>query len=594
MIYVCKVCGYKYDESKENTPFEKLGDDWVCPICGVGKNMFEALKETVPQQDSTQKEDKNLSDVLTETLSNWGVKCVFGMVGHSNLGTSDAIRKQSQKGDMQFIGIRHEGAGAFASSAYGKLMNKPSAVLTIAGPGATNLLTGIYDAKLDSAPLIALTGQIPAKELGWKAFQEIDLEKPFADAVSDQYTLSATSRVGDMVSSACRNAILKKSPVQIILPDDIQTLPTSQKADTPQGVIFSAKPSPSFAEMENASEILKSAKLPIIIVGAGCVNAMNEVLTFAETLDIPIATTYRAKGFLPDSHQLACGVIGRSGTAVANKIASDSDLIIGLGCSFSKHSEIPKNKKIIQVDINPIALGRLRRIDCGLTGDISETLPMLTSIAKQKTSFISRKAEISALWAEWRIEKSKRAKSVEGAISPACACNALSKTVPQNAIVSVDVGNVAYSVGRYFESANQRFLLSFYLGSIGVGLPSAIGAWCASQEENSPVKNRPVVAIVGDGGLGQYLAEWTTIAKYNMDIKCVVFNNSELAKISKEQRNAHFDVWETSLTNPSFADFAKLCGTNGVRLSNPETLEQDLQSALSQKGACLIEIVIKE
>ena len=170
----------------------------------------------------------------------------------------------------------------------------------------------------------------------------------------------------------------------------------------------------------------------------------------------------------------------------------------------------------------------------------------------------------------------------------------MTKSVPQNAIISVDVGNVAYSLGRYFESANQRFLLSFYLGSIGVGLPSAIGAWCASQEENSPVKNRPVVAVVGDGGLGQYLTEWTTVAKYNMDIKCVVFNNSELAKISLEQRNAHYDVWETSLVNPSFAEFAKLCGTNAVRLTNPETLEQDLQKAISQKGACLIEIDIKE
>ena len=594
MIYICKVCGYEYDESKEATSFADLPDSWVCPVCGVGKDMFEAGDEPNAQQESDTQESENLSEVLAQTLSNWGVKYVFGMVGHSNLGTADAIRKQVQKGDMEFIGIRHEGAGSFASSAYGKLMGKPSAVLTIAGPGATNLLTGVYDAKLDSAPLIALTGQIPAKELGWKAFQEIDLEKPFADAVSDQYTLSATSRVGDMASSACRNAILKKSPVQIILPDDIQTAPSSQKATTPQGVIFSAKPSPAFAEMEKASEILKSSKLPIIIVGAGCVNAMNEVLAFAETLDIPIATTYRAKGFLPDSHALACGVIGRSGTSVANKLASDSDLIIGLGCSFSKHSEIPKNKKIIQIDINPLALGRLRRIDCGLTGDIAETLPMLCSIAKQKVSFLSRKAEISALWAEWREEKTKRANASTGAITPALACQALTKSVPQNAIVSVDVGNVAYSVGRYFESANQRFLLSFYLGSIGVGLPSAIGAWCASQEENSPVKNRPVVAIVGDGGLGQYLTEWTTVAKYNMDIKCVVFNNSELAKISLEQRNAHYDVWETSLVNPSFADFAKLCGTNAVRLTNPDTLEQDLQNAISQKGACLIEIDIKD
>ena len=594
MKYVCKVCGYTYDESKENIAFAQLPETWVCPVCGVGKNMFEAIVEQPTQEPSTNTQTETLSDTLAQTLSNWGVKWIFGMVGHSNLGTADAIRKQTQKGNMNFVAIRHEGAGAFAASGYGKLMDKPSAVLTIAGPGATNLITGVYDAKLDSAPLIALTGQIPAKELGWKAFQEIDLEKPFADAVSDQYTLSTTSKVGDLTTSACRNAILKKSPVQIILPDDVQVAPSSQKAGSPQGTIFSARPSPAFAEMESACELLKSARLPIIIVGNGCKNAMPQVIEFAETFSIPMATTYRAKGFVADSHELACGVIGRSGTAVANRIASDSDLIIGLGCSFSKHSEIPKNKKIVQIDINANSLGRLRRIDCGLVGDIAETLPMLSSMLKQKTSYLPRKAEISALWEEWRAEKTKRANAIPNAITPACACQALSKVVPQNAVVSVDVGNVAYSVGRYFESANQRFLLSFYLGSIGVGLPSAIGAWCATKEENSPVKDRPVVAIVGDGGLGQYLAEWTTVAKHNMDIKCVVFNNSELAKISLEQRNAHFDVWETSLTNPSFAEFAKLCGTNGVRLSNPETLEQDLAKAMSEKGACLIEIVIKE
>ena len=594
MKYVCKVCGYTYDESKENIAFAQLPDSWVCPVCGVGKNMFEAIVEQPTQEPSTNTQTETLSETLAQTLSNWGVKWVFGMVGHSNLGTADAIRKQTQKGDMNFVAIRHEGAGAFAASGYGKLMDKPSAVLTIAGPGATNLLTGVYDASLDSAPLIALTGQIPTKELGWKAFQEIDLEKSFADAVSAQYTLSANSQVGDLATSACRNAILKKSPVQIILPDDVQVVPSSQKAGSPQGTIFSARPSPSFAEMESASEILKSAKLPIIVVGNGCKNAMKEVLNFAETLSIPIATTYRAKGFLPDTHPLACGVIGRSGTAVANRIASDSDLIIGLGCSFSKHSEIPKGKKIVQIDINANSLGRLRRIDCGLVGDIAETLPMLCSMLKQKTSYLPREAEISAFWEEWRIEKTKRANAIDNAITPACVCQALSKTVPQNAIVSVDVGNVAYSVGRYFESTDQRFLLSFYLGSIGVGLPSAIGAWCATQEKDSPMRNRPVVAIVGDGGLGQYLAEWTTVAKYNMDIKCVVFNNSELAKISKEQRNAHYDVWETSLVNPSFAEFAKLCGTNAVRLSNPETLEQDLVKAMSEKGACLIEIIIKE
>ncbi len=590
MIYVCKICGYKYDESKEQTTFAQLPDDWTCPVCGVKKNMFEPLAESVATENS---QDSTASDVLAQTLSNWGVKWVFGMVGHSNLGVADAIRKRVANGDMKFIGIRHEGAAAFACSAYGKLMGKPAACLTIAGPGATNLITGLYDAKLDSAPIIALTGQIPASELGYYAFQEIDLSKPFSDAVGACFNLSTTARVGDLTSEACRSSILTKSPSQIILPDDIQTMKTTSRASTPNGRLFASASSPSFDELEKAADIIRKSRKPFIVIGAGCARAMDKVFSFAEELNIPVATTYRAKGYIPDSHSLACGVIGRSGTSVSALLSSECDLIIGLGCGFSKHSEIPKGKKTLQIDINSRALGRLREIEFGLTGDIAETLPMLASILRAKTNFEDRRAQISAEWENWRAKKSARAsKSELGAIDSALACDALTKTIPNNAIVSVDVGNVAYSFGRYFEVEDQRMLLSFCLGSIGVGLPSAMGAWCASNEEDSDFKGRPVVAVVGDGGLGQYLSEWTTVAKYGMDIKCVVFNNSELAKISLEQRNAHFDVWETSLKNPSFAEFAKLCGTKAVRITDPAKMQEQLAEAMSEKGAVLIEISV--
>ncbi len=594
MIYTCKVCGYEYDEATENVPFAELPDSWVCPVCGVGKNLFEAkIDSSNNEQTPIVKENPTISEVLADTLANWGVRWVFGMVGHSNLGAADAIRKKVASGDMNFIGIRHEGAASFACSAYGKLMGKPAACLTIAGPGATNLLTGLYDAKLDSSPVIALTGQIPASELGYYAFQEIDLSKPFSDAVGSQFDLSSTMRVGDLVSEACRNSILKKSPSQIILPDDIQVMKTDSTLGNPDGRCLVSSASPSFAELEKTADFIKSSTRPMIIVGAGCVKAMRAVIDFAETLNIPMVTTYRAKGYLPDSHPLACGVIGRSGTTVSATISSECDLIIGLGTSFSKHSEVPKNKKILQIDNNVFALGRLRKIDCGLVGDIAETMPILLSILRGKTNFVSQGDEISSLWESWRAEKSKRAKNSKlGAIDPVAACESLSKYIPKNAIVSVDVGNVAYSFGRYFEATDQRMLLSFYLGSIGVGLPSAMGAWCAANENDSDYKGRPVVAVVGDGGLGQYLSEWTTVAKNSMDIKCVVFNNSELAKISLEQRNAKFDVWETSLRNPSFAEFAKLCGTKAVRISDPEKLDEQLSAAMSEDGAVMIEIDI--
>ena len=154
----------------------------------------------------------------------------------------------------------------------------------------------------------------------------------------------------------------------------------------------------------------------------------------------------------------------------------------------------------------------------------------------------------------------------------------------------MDVGNVAYAFGRYFEAKNQRALLSFYLGSIGVGLPAAIGAWCATRD-NAALGRRPVVAVVGDGGLGQYLAEWTTVVRCGMDVKCVVFNNSELAKISLEQRNARVSVWETRLHNPNLEEFAKLCGSAGVRVSDPATLREDLARAFATPGPVLVEVL---
>ena len=610
MIYTCSVCGFKYDESKEKVPFKDLPDTWACPVCGVGKKMFkpensesperqpEAAAEPAAQTEGAAmselpKTPETVSDALVQTLSNWGVKWVFGMVGHSNLGAAEAIRKLAAKGEMRFVGIRHEGAAAFACSAYGKLTGKPAACITIAGPGATNLITGLYDAKLDRAPVIALTGQVPLSEKGRYAFQEIDLVKSFADVAGYQAEISDSCDAGETASRLCKNAMLSKSPSQAILPDDMQTraIKPGRKAGFPGAFKTSAKSVPPISDVQAAADLLRTAKRPIIVVGEGCAESIGAVADFAEHFAIPFATTYRAKGFLPDSHQLACGVIGASGTQVSAKIAGECDFIIGLGTGFSRHSMIPDGKHIIQIDIRPEALGRLKKIDLGIVGDVGQTLPILKELLKNSAAFEDRCGQIAEEWKSWRAEKERRAaRSRIGAIDAAAVCGALSRHVPPNAIVSVDVGNVAYSYGRYFESKNQRALLSFYLGSIGVGLPGAMGAWCAANEKGGVFEGRPVVAVVGDGGLGQYLAEWTTVAKYGMDIKLVVFNNSELAKISLEQRNAHMEVWETSLKNPPFSEFAKLCGTKSLRISDPETLDAQMASAMSERGAVLIEV----
>ncbi len=598
MVYICKICAYKYDESKEGIPFAELPQDWVCPICGAPKSLFEAespseknaelLSGAAPGK-SPDADGRKLGDAMAEALFECGVKWVFGMVGHSNLGIADGIRRN---GKINFISIRHEGAAAFACSGYGKLTGKPAACLSIAGPGATNLMTGLYDAKLDGAPLLAITGQVPTSDLGSYIFQEIDFNALFKDVAVWQYTIMNQDRAALAVRLAYKHSIISSGVSQISVPDDVQTMAVPgeiQKSDISlKKACFGA----SLEESAKAAKFILQYKRPAVLIGAGCGGAMDEVLKFVETLKCPAFTTYRAKGFIPDSHPYSCGLVGRSGSNVSAKFLSEADCIIALGSGLSRHTAIPDDKPVLQLDCNIASIGRLRRADFPIVGDIASTLPHMRAVIAEERNFEDRSADIAAEWAAWRAEKKRRSgESRIGAISPAHIFSELSKYVSKDAVVSVDVGNVAYSFGRYFEAENQRFLLSFYLGSIGVGLPSAMGAWCASKEEGGAFCGRKVVAVVGDGGLGQYLAEWTSVVANSMDIKCVVINNGELAKISKEQKAANFPVWETKLNNPNFAEYSRSCGAAGIRISDPEKLPEQLAEAFSIDGPVMIEIM---
>lgn len=611
MKYKCTVCGYEYDEAAEGVGWESLPDGWVCPVCGVGKDLFEpeggadwapagavsgkseAFAEKSPEPSPEATRTCTSSDVCAETMSNWGVKWVFGMVGHSNLGMADAIRRQVENGKMRYVGIRHEGAAAFACSAYGKLTGRPAACITIAGPGSTNLLTGMCDASLDSAPAIALTGQVPSGVMGLKIFQDINLRAALSAAAASQYEMLPGAKFGRLMSAACSDALNGRGVAQLIMPDDVQTLPADGGDAPGKPRKAPAEPSSAFSDsdLREAREIIANAEYPVILMGRGCRGAAHRVEELAETLGCPILTTYPAKGIIPDSHPLACGVQGLSGTAVAAKFMARADCVIAFGVGFSRHTSVPAGKRVVQIDRDAAAIGRRYPVEAAILGDVSEVAPALADSLRGAFKSADSRAEIEAAWAEWRAEKRSRAeKSRKGAIDPAAVAESLSKHIPDDAIISVDVGNIAYSFGRYFEAREQTFIGSWYLGSIGFGLPAAIGAWCAAQEPDGGFFGRPVAAIVGDGGLGQYLADWTTVAKYGMNIKCVVYNNSELAKISAEQKLAHMRVWETELHNPPFAEFAKLCSTSGVRADDPETLDAKVEEFFQLEGPAILEI----
>ena len=532
------------------------------------------------------------SDVMAETMVAWGVKHVFGMVGHSNLGFADAMRRQEAAGRMRFYGIRHEGAASFAASAYGKLTGRLAGCFGIAGPGATNLLTGLWDAHVDRAPVLALTGQVPTKLIGRGAFQEVDLSAAFGGVAVYTGVAASSSNFSEMVNLACKNALVERGVSHLVFPDDVQVEQTpTVAAGSPVGRIADRNIPPAPAALEEAVHRLRDAKRPAIIVGHGARFSMPEVIALAEKLNCPVLTTFKGKGLIADSHPLGCGVLGRSGTPIASWFMNEADLLVVFGASFSNHTGITSYKPTIQVDFDRMSLGRFHSVTVPVWGEIGETATRMMAELRAIAA-VDQRAEIAERWAIWRDEKQRRLaeRSSTGVGSPAVFA-ALTRAAPDDAIIAVDVGNNTYSFGRYFECERQSILMSGYLGSIGFGFPAAMGAWAATQEDDLRFKGRKVIAVTGDGGFGQYLAETTTAVKYGMNITHVLLNNSELGKISKEQRAGDWDVWQTSLKNPSFAAYAELCGAMGTRVDDDAQLDSALLEAMRHDGPSLVEIV---
>lgn len=560
-----------YDDGGIETFLTKVEDGAV----------YVGIEEEAPHETT-------ISDIMAETMVNWGVTKVFGMVGHSNLGFADAMRRQEEKGNLNFYGIRHEGAAAFAASAYGKLTGKPAACFAIAGPGSTNMFTGLWDAKVDRAPILALTGQVATQVIGTGNFQEVDLVKAFGAVAEFNHATQSTSKHAELMGTAIKHAILKRDVSHLTFPDEVQELPAPANSvpGTPEGRMTPMTITPPKESMDKAMELFKNSKKPAIIVGHGARFNMPAIIAFAESINAPVMTTFKAKGQIADNHPLGCGVLGRSGTPIASWFMNEADMLCVFGASFSNHTGITDHIPTIQVDFDPLALSKFHKIDVPVWGEISVTVDLLKEGLSGQTDTVDRRAEVAKRWAIWKSEKAKRMLEDHGnGVSSIAVFEAMNKLTPENAVICADVGNNAYSLGRYFETRQHTFLMSGYLGSIGFGFPAAMGAWAAVGD------TRPVVAVAGDGGFCQYLAEITTAVKYKMPIKLILLNNSELGKISKEQRAGEFDVWATALHNPNFSDYANSCGALGIRVEKKEDLEDAMRKVMAHDGPAMLEVM---
>ncbi len=542
--------------------------------------VYVGLEEEPPHE-------RTVTDVMAETMVNWGVNRVFGMVGHSNLGLADAFRRLEVEGKLKFIGIRHEGAGAFAASAYGKLTGKPAACFGIAGPGSTNMFTGLWDAKVDRAPILALTGQVATQVVGTGNFQEVDLVRAFESVADFNQRVEHQSQHSELMTLAIKHAILKRDVSHLTFPDQVQVLPANgDKAQTPHQRITALDIAPPEESLNEAISLLSTSKRPVIIVGHGARFHMDRIIELAKKINAPVMTTFKGKGQISDSHPLGCGVLGRSGTPIASYFMNESDVLLVIGASFSNHTGITPKKITIQIDFDPMALSKFHQVNVAVYGEISRTVGLISEkIDTISGNKIDQRKEISFRWEIWKEEKLKRLReNGHQGLSSIAVFDALNRQAPENAVMCVDVGNNAYSFGRYFESKKHTFLMSGYLGSIGFAFPAAMGAWAAVGND------RPIIAVAGDGGFCQYLAEITTAVKYNMPIKTIIINNGELGKISKEQRAGGWDKWATDLVNPDFSEYANSCGALGIKVVAKEELNKAMKQLFDYKGPALLEI----
>ncbi len=530
--------------------------------------------------------ERTVADIMVETMVEWGVTHVFGMVGHSNLGLADAFRAQEAAGHLRYIGIRHEGAASFAASAFAKLSGRPAACFSIAGPGATNLLTGLWDAKMDRAPVLALTGQVDTQVLGPGAFQECNLAAAFAPVAGWSQTVLPGSRHAELMSLAVKHALDEREVAHLIFPDEVQIQPVGDEAAAgPEGRLADVEITPPPQVITRALEMLRTAERPVIIVGHGARDDMGPVIELAERLNAPVVTTFKGKGLISDRHELGCGVLGRSGTPIASWFMNESDLLLVFGASFSNHTGITDKKTTIHVDFDRLALGLKHAVDLPVLGHIGMTAALLSANLGQEIEAADRRPDIAERWRLWREEKASRLRDDhQRGVSSAAVFDAMTRLIPEDAVIAVDVGNNTYSFGRYFECTRQSVLMSGYLGSIGFGYPAAMGAWAAAPD-------RPIVAVTGDGGFAQYLAEVTTAVKYGMNITHVLLNNSQLGKISKEQRAAHYPVWQTSLINPDFAAYVSSCGALGIKVESRDQLDDAIARALAHDGPATVEVM---
>lgn len=519
-----------------------------------------------------------VADVLVSELAAWGITLYFGIPGSSSLPLVDAVRRNPH---TRYIVVRHEQTAALAASAYNKFTGKVAVCLTIAGPGATNLATGLYDAKEDRASVFALSGQVKTQYAGPGGIQEIDQDAFFRPITVFNNTVADPSTAVKLLTRALRYAIVGRGVAQLSLPNDVQREPLDPDYCERETCLAAVTAAPTDEAVRAAAEAIDGAARPVILAGFGAMGAAGALLDLAKTIQSPIVTTFRAKGILPDENEWVAGVHGPLGTPHARTLVAGSDLVIACGASFSDFTGIPGDKRAVHIDTDPLQLGK-HPLAVGVYGDCAIALPRLREQVRPRED-PAVGGWLAEQKREWLMQLDREADPEGVPIRPPYIMKVLSETLPADALISLDVGENQWWFGRNFRMKRQRFAMSGYLGTMGFGLPGAIAAKLAYPDAT-------VVCITGDGGFSMVMADFVTAVKYGLPIVVVVMNNHELAMIREEQREAEYPPYGTDLLNPDFAAYAETCGGAGIRVMRPQDLRDAVLRAMQLVEPVVIDI----
>jgi len=526
----------------------------------------------------------NVCEALLEIMADHGVRYIFGIPGDAINELIDAIRKQDR---IKFIHVMHEEAGAFAASAQAKLSGELCACAGTSGPGAIHLLNGLYDAKMDQAPVIAITGQVDTRYIGTAYQQEVDLHALFQDVTVYNQTILDAAQFTEAAVLACQNALAKKGVSHISIPIDVSTQRVSNYRQQKQPILSEPRIIPNKEDLQKAADLIKLASKPCILAGIGARKAVPELLELAQILNAPIIKALRGKDLIPDDHPLTLGGIGLLGTEAATYAMEHCDLLVIAGSDFPYVEFYPDAKvPSIQIDFNRSNIGRRHPVDVPLIGDTKETITELLGLLTQNTdaSFLQKCQEEMR---DWNQKQDKEELSREKPIHPQALVRTISNLASDNAVIICDTGAVTVWGARNFKiKGTQRFTLSGGLASMAYGLSGAIGAKLLYPE-------RQVIALCGDGGFAMLMADFATAVRYKLGITVFVFNNQKLGLIQmEEEAKAGNPEYETKLQDIDYAVFANACGGKGYLIEEPDDLDTVIPLALLEPSACIVDVRI--